>query len=1207
MITFVDNFICQHFDKIYQEICSGTTDQAEWRMRTNRYGNRYYSHWDVRANKSNVFESINEFFHLCLNAKKIGGEYEKIERWTKELLMVACMPSGCKTVDADRYSVLVMSSDQFTKFLFSCFDWRITDENPDNEYGQSHLNSYASRIKYFEDCAERGNCKYSSNLLYDLKTPRNDEVHGAREEFFAEHPMCIQRLVYTLYDYITVFYMLTYVCREKNDNRISLRNEICNNTKMPFTFLTTHIVVKCIDEESGAFVTGREEDIRLYRLEMNDTKTAVNPVAGQPGNFEVNYFCKYLISLVNNGEESLPSESFVVEYDFVNGTIVKINIPPYGTPKPEKISIRELVLSSEDLPTDVAWILDTVEQYTEKGEFAEVARQLVMSAVTKTNFSKEAYQRAVNQLKKSLMQQLEAGLPSSLDEFMKAEIQKFYDNFSNSFKNYRGDKDFFKLLDSLDSLYNMFDSSVYDDSTPHITQILNNARNIVNGSKFSNATSASNKSTLQQERVNKLMYLFSMQDKFPQIVEAEIAKLGEMIEQIYINQINYYMDYSSPLRICIQSLLDGIKNEVILRPELKKAQIYAFLVDRFLNDTPDNVIRIVQLCSDTLLHWIDCCEVDGCNAVYELKQKCSSKIKSLRDDRNNREIQMSMIPVNEEEKQMLKQSYNTFVSCIERLKNPNEMRNVPRDSSWILAEIRHDILTKLAQSCGPDSLMQLVCCSLNTQRQIDWFLNYGCGISYEGFPEGSDYHKWEDENQELLKTCKQEISALWNRFASRERLRDGDTYDSKEIDVSNAEMLLIVDYQKNQIQKVYGDHIPNYLKDILDCSEHILPNYAKAMLLREASQPHSCPIESLVLVISAVMRYWGYSSHQVRWSLLDKYVYGDYAKILVSQEALNEFCGMSHLSQQKYLEILLTKYHFACLMPCTCHMIAYRLNFYKGSNGNEVIDQREFFMKMSLMDDIRISYFDYKEFVDLSNVVYLVVDFSKLHPDDEELFTKSTVQMNNYIAVCNKYLEEHLNICPIEEEMMKPSLLRKYWLNKALKGKSPEEQIIVKYLDLYNALNYLGEESGRYKSGWCEEEKKLFHEVIEIVKGKKSEERQKICKDLWNNIFYYRFGVPYDDIKTERLMALIPYFKEEDVNKEMNSLYSHLVYGHKKVTIGNHSVLEGLNLIRTLFERYGQNVEVPFNGQSTAFVDILIAIYKMIQNLKEINESNEST
>ena len=781
MITLVDNFICQHFDKIYQEICSGTTGQAEWRMRTNSYGNRYYSHWVIRASKSNVLESINEFFYLCLNAKMIGREYEKIERWTKELLMVACMPSGSKAVDADRYTVLVMSSDQFTKFLFSCFDWRITDENPDNEHGQSHLNSYDSRIKYFKDCAERGNCKFSSNLLYDLKTPRNDEVHEAREEFFAEHPMCIQRLVYTLYDYITVYYMIANVCKDKNGNRISLQGEVCSKTEMPSNFLTTNIVVKCIDQESGAFVTGREEDIRLYRLEMNGTTTTVNPVAGQPGNFVVKYFCKYLISLDNNGEESLPSEAFVIEYDFVNGTIVKINIPPYGTPKPEKISIRELVLSSEDLPTDVTWILDTVEQYTEKGEFAEVARQLVMAAVTKTDFSRKAYQGAVNQLKKSLKQQLEAGMPNSLDEFMQAEMQRFYENFSNSFKDYRGNKDFFKLLDSLDGLYNMFDSSVYDDSTPHITQILNNARNIVNGNKFSNATSASDKSTLQQERINKLMYLFSMQDKFPEIMEVESAKLGEMIEQIYVNQNNYYRDYSSPLRICIQSLLDEIKKEVVLRPELKKAQIYAFLADQFLNDTPDNVIRIVQLCSDTLLHWIDRCEVNDNEVIYELKQKCSSKIKSLRDDRNNREIHMSMIPVNEGEKQILEQSYNTFVSSIERLKSPSEMRDVPRDSSWILAEIRHDILTKLAQSCSPDSLMQLVCCSLNTRRQISWFLSYGCGITYEGFPDGLDYHKWEDENLELLKTCNQEIYTLLDRFANRERLRDGDTYDSKEI------------------------------------------------------------------------------------------------------------------------------------------------------------------------------------------------------------------------------------------------------------------------------------------------------------------------------------------------------------------------------------------------------------------------------------------
>ena len=202
MATLVENFICQHFDKIYKEICHGTTGQAEWRKILDSNGRTVI--WNLHVSKSRVLESIRQFFYLCLNASVINSEYEKIPRWTKELLIVACMAPDSKFVDADRYSALVQASDPFTKFLFGCFDWWITDVNPIDSYGGSYLDKYDSRIWYYKQCVQRGSfsLKHSSKLLYDfLKDIRNQESHTAKEDFFAEHPKCMQRLVYILYDY----------------------------------------------------------------------------------------------------------------------------------------------------------------------------------------------------------------------------------------------------------------------------------------------------------------------------------------------------------------------------------------------------------------------------------------------------------------------------------------------------------------------------------------------------------------------------------------------------------------------------------------------------------------------------------------------------------------------------------------------------------------------------------------------------------------------------------------------------------------------------------------------------------------------------------------------------------------------------------------------------------------------------------------------
>ncbi|MBO6030090.1 MAG: hypothetical protein J6Q22_01315 [Prevotella sp.] len=1203
MVTLVENFICQHFDKIYKEICCGTTGQAEWRKCRDNGGRLSYVNWTLHATKSSVLESIKQFLHLCLNANNVGEKYGKIPRWTKELLIAACMPSGSKYVDADRYSALVLASDPFTKFFFGCFDWWITDINPKGSNGDSYLEQYSSRIWYYKQCAingtNYGQYQNAADLLSELlKKPRNQEAHTAKEEFFAEHPKCMQQLVYILYDYITTYYLITHVCKDMDGNNVCLLDEICLKTKMPTDFLSTHIIIECIDESSGDTLTGREADIRLYRLGEKSTKTAVNAIAGYPGKFEVTYFAEYIICIVSDGIESLPSEKFVIEYDFPDETIVKVNIPPKGLPKPEKVSIRELVFGVQDLSADVNWILDTVEQYADKCEYAEVARMLVMASVTKTEFSKKAYQVALEQLKESLKQEAKTELPNNFDDFLKAEMHKFQEHFSESFKPYRGKEDFFQLLECIDNLYNMFSNSGYDDNTPHIIQILNNADNIIKETKITNATTSSDESTRQQKRLQKLKYLFSMQDKYPEIVESESANIRELIENLYVNQINYYMDYSSPLIISIRELHDYIKSNVEHLSDGQKALKYAELLDRFLNDTPDNVIRIVQLISPSLLYWIDQCGSTD-EQIIRLKLQCSDIIKELRD---NRDLQVPMIPVSNDDKKKIEHAYLIIRHCIEELKDRLKLLGLPISDSEQLSEVRFDCLSQLVTSCSQKSLMQFVCCSLNVKSEMEWLLTCSSlGISCTELVDSTPYNDWERVNKILLHTCTRVFNILWKLFAGRERQRVGDTLYSTEVEVSNAEASLIVEYQQQQITKIFGEKIPPFFLDIMKVSNHVLPNHAKAMLLRDATVVRSCETESLVYVVSAVLRYWGYSGHQTRL-FLDRYVLGKYAKTLVTQESLDKFFMMPRSSQRLYLEILMeNKHHFACLLPCTRFMTAYRLIFSNKVDGNVIIDQREFFKKMSLMSIKDIRYFDYQEFVDLSNVVSLVAQFSNQHPEDEELSALSIAQTKNYLAICLEYLNKHLNIHPIEEGKMQSGLLHKVYLRKELKGKSPDEQAIIEYLDLFEGLGYHSNDSGKFKSEWCEKEEKLFNEIISILKEKTSEYQQNESCKLWRAIHlgYWGSRMPYDDIKAERLMALRPFYNQVEFDKEINNFYKECVYGSAQVTIGNSSVLDGLNTIRKLFAQYGNNVQAPFDGQPTAFIDILIAIYKMKEKLAD--------
>lgn len=757
MATLVENFICQHFDNIYKEICHGTKGQTDCRKISDK--KNCIATWDFHVSKNSVLESIRQFFHLCLNASVIDSESQKVQRWTKELLTAACLPPDNRYIDADRYGALVQASDPFTKFLFGCFDWQITDINPKDNYGDRYICKYDSRTWYYSDCVRRGNkdLRFTANLLYDyLKELRNQESHTTVEEFFAMHPKCMQRLVYILYDYITVFYMITHVCIDNDGCEVRILDDVRSKTKMPSDFLSTQLVVKCVDESNGEYIQDREKDVRLYRLEKNGTKTAVNVVNSCPGKFKVSYFCEYIISIVTDGEESLPSEKFGVDYDFIEGTIVKINVPPKGSPKPIKVSIRELVFGTDDLSADANWILDTIEQYAGKSEFAEVARLLVMASVTKTEFSKKAYQAALEQLKASLQQKAKAELPDNFDDFMKAEVHKFQERFSESFKPYRGKEDFFELLECIDSLYDMFSYSGYDANTPHIIQILNNADQIDKETKFTNATSSSDESTHQQKRLQKLKFLFSMHEKYPEIVESEISHLGEKIEDLYINQINYYMDYTNPLRNRVRELLDYTKSNVEHIKDGQKVLKYADLLKTFLNDTPDNVIRIVQHASTLLLYWIDQCG-SADEEIVRLKQHCSDLIKELRD---NRDLQVPMIPISNDDKTKVEKAYRIIRQCIDELTGRVALLGLPVSDSELLSEVRFTSLVQLITSCSPKSLMQFVCCSLNVKSEIEWLLTCSSlGISCVGLVDSKPYNEWERVNKILLNSCSKVINS----------------------------------------------------------------------------------------------------------------------------------------------------------------------------------------------------------------------------------------------------------------------------------------------------------------------------------------------------------------------------------------------------------------------------------------------------------------
>lgn len=1176
-MTLVENFICQHFDAVYSEILNGTTGQSRYDSK-GRLRKNYSWKVEVKVKKSDVLLCMKQFFHLCLNAGTLDSEFKKLSDFTRVLLINACSPQGNSIFDYYKFTKMLASPEQYTHFLFSCFDWKIDriKEYDKKKNGLKWLDKFDWRIQYFKDHINHvrisGGNAMPDQLLYDLRGPRNEESHYAKDYFISERTRCLQQLVYVLYDLITIFYMISKVCKEDDGSSIAITAGVQGKVRMPAdnVFLTTQIEVDCVDEATGQSVDGRKNDLRLYGGGIG--RTTVSAEKDKPGCFRVSYFSSYVITLFTDGTESLPSEPLVIDQQMTEGTVVKLNIPSMGKPNPVKVSVRELVFAQNDLPADLQWVLEQLEKFDGNSEIANVARLMAVASVTKSEENKRAYAQAMENLRESISKELVDGQPQNVNGFLQQKMQEFQDTLA---KPYKDNEDFKKLCKSLDELYNLLEMSDYSAGTPLHEQMLMNAKNAADGSCFSVATTATDETNRQTKLLASLKLFLDMEEKFPDIVESESGRIIELIGDIFITQTNYYVGLTYPLRSTLNSLLEEIQKEGRANASLKKAEVYVFMLDRFLNDIPENVVRIVKLIWNTLIYWVGYSNSDESEKIKGLRNKCIDCIKQIRDNEN---VQVPMIRVDEKEKGELEQYYKLFSDSVKSMKSPSDMIDVARDSSWMLAELRYDILMKLSESFSSNSLMQVVCCSLNWKRELGWLLNSSDShFVFKCFPQGYDYTAWEKENKGQLQACEEVVNQLWKNFSASERHRVGEEHHATEVEMRNAMSKLLIAVLKGRIEETYKNDVPDFIKTILYSPK--LPDYIKNMLLQRCYQPCRCQEERLVFITATIFTYWNYFSLEVRQQL-SIYVTGDYGKKLTGDQALKNYFIMHDDVKKEYLNILMDySLNLGGLKPRMRYMQAYRLIF---NSGCELaIDEREFYLMMSCIFayDIEIDEDNYVEFCVLCLIISAVSEYSNKHPEDLELSDNAKYLNSVFIDKCLKHLDTHLKHATIQDRRMQKSVLRQLYLHNELKGKSEDEQTVVRYLDLYDGLSYKIDDAGRFQSGWLEEERKRFNNVISAFEGKDTEYCQKIMGRI---AFYIENCLPYDDIRAERFLALKPYIEQKELEHNLHFIKMRAKRG---VSIANPDVAEGLCTIRNLF------------SSESDFIDILLHIYGLMQSL----------
>ena len=1222
-LTLEENFICHHFGRVYDFICSGLIFDSRYK-------------WNIEADKQEVMESIRLFFHLCLNASKVGNEFQEIEEWVMALAKIACAQRSHGIVSSYKYRVLRNASDPITKFLFGCFDWHIDEINPEKAGFKENkiLDSFDARLRYYQEHVSYRNpeSRNTANLLFAMKKQRNQSAHTAIS-FYANRQKCLKELVNHLLNYIMIFHMIRTECREEEWDKkksilvpVRIREDIKTLVRLPESTTTISINVECIDEESGNEINERKKDVRLFKV-SNSGMDEVFHKADLPDRFEVTFFNNYVIYIMTDGKMSNPSEKMLIEHDFVDETVVRVNIPPKGTPKPEKISIRELILYSEkDLPDDVKYLLCEMEHYAQKDEYARMARSLVLASATNSERDYRNYLEAVRQTRESLATEIANRTPCEISELLRSKMEEIQAKLAEPYQN----GNFADLCNSIDELYDELGvfAATDDNGLSAVEQIGKNIADFLDGQRLTIGTKSTDIILRQHREIAKLEMILSKAEEYPEVIEAEFGKswLQDCIEYLYVD-LNYYMSDIIPLSTSIVEFHDYLKANADRQTE--GTLEYVELLYDFINDQPENIIRLVITNYEFLLFLLDNCIPDDKRGT-DLKEETQNQLIQLKDKfqlqqmNGDHDLRIPMTSIeNLSEYEELKTALEALNENMALLRNRIcqyhqevdkiyqkvlarrkeeysrltrlviDWKSRPQEEKDILSEVRFECLVKIFNTRSPELVLQLICNSPHTCFILEkLFLCSPLGISSKGLYEewAAFYEEWIKGNKEILKTSWNIVTNIDKKFSSRKKKREYNDIIPHQTEIDELKASRILEYQKKQIEFNYGGQVPDYIRDIMNAHESFLPIHVKAQFLKKVLKPSKYPTENILFLIDEVLRYWYHSSQHARFSFLNKYVRGDYGKLILSSEAQTEFKDMTIDSQRLYLEILM-KQPFLLGSPGKSFLMAYRMNFQEGTSGEPFVPEKDFFLLMTKfhMEDIRR--YDLQEFLDSCKIIELITNYVVWHKDDTEAAAQAFPQIEHFFKVCRDYYVKHLNPVKIEEgKRPLTGFLEKMLLRQEIKEKSPIEQLIAKYEFLYT-FEY--NNTIIFKSGWCEVEQEIFNEITQKIGQESPKVQEEMCRILWEKIYY---RLPYNDVMAERLNAMKLFCSKEKYDRMLQDFYWHCVSGDGKISICNPSALRGLETIRDLFAKYGQDVKVPSNGESTAFVEILIRLYEMFQN-----------
>lgn len=1037
----IESYIAQHFTAIYDEVRCGVKGQKrEYFESLEKVDGTPFPvsipHWYLSAKEEDLIDCIAETLHLCLNAGKIDSKFKELEDWTWDLLKIACSGVSHNVINVKTLRVLINSSEQFTSFIFRQLNWDY-DAKTD----------FDGRIRFLREklMAKNDLTSFCCNLLTAMRAQRNVGSHLAM--FYLHRAETLQRLVYQLYDIITVVFIIHHVLG------VDFKAKVWKIIGAPDNMKDVSIKVKCDDTE------GQVKGFKLYQSRGDKDDSALTPTLtdNTGATFNVKRFGTYSIALVMaSGNETEKSERFKVDHGYFNGCEVTVTIPPKQVGKP-KVEISTLLLYSQDeLPEDLTIVLHEMDKFQgENGQdFIPIAKSLLMASATGTKHDKQVFEAKVSEMKNGMLELA----PERMMDYLKAYSSTIHDALTIDYTN---QPSAIRLLETInkvyDKLFALMRSEPNQEGRPIIDQLDDRVNQFLSGESCSIGTTATEKQKEDAQELLHLKTLIELGEKYPEIIEAEFGPLwlAKTILELSAHSHNQYITKEVvELREATDLLVQYVKQQVGGEDYRSLAWVCCNRISMSLLNFAEKRVVFCAYGRDLLNYWLGKITLpEPDNHLETLKEDWAKKLNRLcarypqkdlytitLDGNNLLEAENLLRRIREIINELVKMMEEFFKGFDEITQREQEKAKQTKGfQGWITKTFHYEVTPpEISYYDNKNDMvkfdtLRFVITHFDAEDLLNLFMTWG-GVSYSysglvywdylggitGWGLRGAWSDWYDQWNNEVKIKQKELQTVYGEM--------GELIHAKEIkherklakeftsddDVLKKKVEIILKHQKEVINRCCLGKVPAYINDII--KSEIAP-YNKIKLLYFVSSPERSKIpysdNSIMKIFDLISLIDTMIASKIYVHEYSTFGSGKYVSELFNKEAIEQVfqSGVFPIIwKEDYINLLMkdiSSPYYRSFLYC----VALSLN-----ERFKVIHPHDFFKKLAQYRIDRIDYAHYETLQCAFIILKSVEDYCRQNPEDMEVKNEQVKLIENLKKASDTFLKEHIKIQPPDKE-----------------------------------------------------------------------------------------------------------------------------------------------------------------------------------------------